>query len=276
MAPLCMAHRATFIGVDPWFQKAARSFCVCGHVGRLAAFVRPFLSQRCNKMRAALVSIYHVSLVVAMILPLGLLLSNLEAGDVEKDSPLMQPKNAIMTQTAPATFRAKFQTSQGDFVVEAQRDWAPHGVDRFYNLVKNGFYDGTCFFRVISGFMAQFGIHGDPKVSAVWRQERIQDDPVKQSNKRGYISYAMAGPNTRTTQLFINYTDNSRLDQLGFASIGRVVEGLEVVDQLYAGYGEGAPQGKGPNQGRIQTEGNDYLSKSFPQLDCLTKVTIIE
>jgi peptidyl-prolyl cis-trans isomerase A (cyclophilin A) len=227
-------------------------------------------------MRSSLAPIHYVSLVLAMLFPLGLLMSHLEAGDGGKESPLLQPKSASMTQTAPATFRVKFQTGQGDFVVEAQRDWAPIGVDRFYNLVKNGFYDGTCFFRVISGFMAQFGIHGDPKVAAAWRQERIQDDPVKQSNKRGYMSYATAGPGSRTTQLFINYADNSQLDKMGFAPIGRVVEGLAVVDRLYAGYGEGAPQGKGPNQGRIQTEGNDYLTKNFPQLDCITKATIIE
>jgi peptidyl-prolyl cis-trans isomerase A (cyclophilin A) len=227
-------------------------------------------------MRLLRPSMHHVQLVLAMIILLGLLISNLDAGDGEKESPLLQPKSALMTQTAPATFRAKFQTSQGDFVVEAQREWSPLGVDRFYNLVKHGFYDGTCFFRVISGFMAQFGIHGDPKVSAAWRQERIQDDPVKQSNKRGYISYAMAGPGTRTTQLFINYADNSRLDQMGFAPIGRIVEGMDVVDRLYAGYGEGAPQGKGPNQGRLQTEGGDYLTKNFPQLDCIKKATVIE
>jgi peptidyl-prolyl cis-trans isomerase A (cyclophilin A) len=227
-------------------------------------------------MRSAFGSIRNLSLILAIMLPLGPLLSNLEAGDGGTESPLLQPKSTIMTQTAPATFRAKFQTTEGDFVVEAQRDWAPRGVDRFYNLAKHGFYDGTCFFRVIAGFMAQFGIHGDPKVSAAWRQERIQDDPVKQSNKRGYISYAMAGPNTRTTQLFINYADNARLDQMGFAPIARVVEGLDVVDRLYAGYGEGAPQGKGPDQGRLQTEGRDYLTKNFPQVDCITKVTILE
>jgi peptidyl-prolyl cis-trans isomerase A (cyclophilin A) len=227
-------------------------------------------------MRSARVSNRYLSLMLAILLPPGLLLSNLDAGDGGAESPLLQPKSAIMTQTAPTTFRAKFQTTEGDFVVEAQRDWAPRGVDRFYNLVKHGFYDGTCFFRVIAGFMVQFGIHGDPKVSAAWRQERIQDDPVKQSNTRGYVSYAMAGPNTRTTQLFINYADNSRLDQMGFAPIGRVVEGMDVVDRLYAGYGEGAPQGKGPDQGRLQMEGRDYLTKNFPQLDCTTKVTIIE
>jgi peptidyl-prolyl cis-trans isomerase A (cyclophilin A) len=234
------------------------------------------MDPRSNKMLLARLSVHDVPLVLTMMILLGLLISSLEAGEEESASPLLQPKSPSMTQTAPATFRVKFQTSRGDFIVEAQREWAPRGVDRFYNLVKHGFYDGACFFRVISGFMAQFGIHGDPKVSAAWRQERIQDDPVKQGNKRGYISYAMAGPNTRTTQLFINYTDNSRLDQMGFAPIGRVVDGMAVADRLYAGYGEGAPQGKGPNQGRLQTEGSDYLTQNFPQLDCIQKATIIE
>ena len=227
-------------------------------------------------MRVARLSIHETCFVLVIIAVLGLLISNLEAGDGEKASPLMQPKSSAMTQTAPATFKVKFVTTEGDFVVESQREWAPLGVDRFYNLVKNGYYDGVCFFRVISGFMAQFGIHGDPKVSAAWRPERIQDDPVKQSNKRGYISYAMAGPNTRTTQLFINYTDNSRLDQMGFAPIARVVEGMDVVDRLHSGYGEGAPNGKGPDQGRLQAEGSAYLTKDFPQLDCIKKATIIE
>jgi peptidyl-prolyl cis-trans isomerase A (cyclophilin A) len=227
-------------------------------------------------MRFARLSSAPVCLALMMTLVLGLSMSNLEAGDGEKSTSLLQPKSASLTQTAPATFKVKFDTSKGDFVVESQREWAPLGVDRFYNLVKNGYYDGVCFFRVISGFMAQFGIHGDPKVSAAWRPERIQDDPVKQSNKRGYLSYAMAGPNTRTTQVFINYADNSRLDQMGFAPIGRVVEGIEVVDRLYSDYGEGQPQGKGPNQGRLQTEGSAYLSKDFPKLDCIKKATIIE
>jgi peptidyl-prolyl cis-trans isomerase A (cyclophilin A) len=217
-----------------------------------------------------------VSLGLVASVVLGPLISDVEAGDGEQTSPLLQPKSAAMTQTAPANFKVKFVTTEGDFVVEAQREWAPLGVDRFYNLVKNGFYDGVCFFRVISGFMAQFGIHGDPKVSAAWRQERIRDDPVKQNNKRAYISYAMAGPNTRTTQLFINYADNSRLDQMGFAPIARVVEGMDVVDRLHAGYGEGAPQGKGPEQGRLQMEGSAYLTKEFPQLDCIKKATIID
>ena len=227
-------------------------------------------------MRVARLFIHETCFVLVIIAVLGLLISNLEAGDGEKASPLLQPKSASMTQTAPASFKVKFQTSEGDFVVESQREWAPLGVDRFYNLVKNGYYDGVCFFRVISGFMAQFGIHGDPKVAAAWRPEQIKDDPVKQSNKRGYVSYAMAGPNTRTTQLFISYADNSRLDQMGFAPIAHVVEGMDVVDRLYAQYGEGAPQGKGPHQARLQTEGNVYLSKDFPQLDCIKKATLID
>ena len=128
-------------------------------------------------------------------------------------APVPQPKSPEMNQKAPDVFQAKFETSQGDFVVEVHRDWAPIGADRFYNLVKGGYYDECRFFRVIAGFMAQFGIHGDPKVSAEWREARLQDDPVgKASNTRGYVTYAMAGPNTRTSQLFINFGDNARLN----------------------------------------------------------------
>jgi len=176
---------------------------------------------------------------------------------------------SALRETAPATYKARFETSKGAFVVDVTRDWAPNGADRFYNLVKNGFYDGVRFFRVLDGFMAQFGINGDPKVSAVWREARLQDDPVKQSNRRGFITYAMAGPNTRTSQLFINYNDrNSSLDKQGFSPFGRVSSGMEVVDALYNGYGET------PNQGRIQMEGNAYLAKDFPRLDFVKKATI--
>lgn len=188
-------------------------------------------------------------------------------------SPLLNP--AMLNETAPAVYRASFETSKGVFVIEVRREWAPEGADRFYNLVKGGFYDGVRFFRVLSGFVAQFGIHGDPKVAAAWREERIPDDPVRQSNTRGYVTFATAGPNTRTTQAFISYGDNSRLDGMGFAPFGRVVEGMEVVDALYAGYGEGPPRGQGPNQGRIQAEGNAYLESEFPQLDSVVKATIV-
>jgi peptidyl-prolyl cis-trans isomerase A (cyclophilin A) len=185
------------------------------------------------------------------------------------------PTTAAMAARAPATFRARFETSKGDFVIEVQRDWAPFGADRFYNLVKSGYFDGARFFRVIPGFMAQFGIHGDPHVSAVWRGATIPDDPVRQHNTRGMVSFATAGPGTRTTQLFINFADNSRLDGMGFAPFGRVAEGMEVVDRLHGGYGEGAPGGRGPDQGRIQAEGNAYLERQFPELDQVKRATIV-
>jgi peptidyl-prolyl cis-trans isomerase A (cyclophilin A) len=181
---------------------------------------------------------------------------------------------AALTEQAPATYKARFDTSKGVFVIDVRREWAPLGADRFYNLVKNGFYDENRFFRVISGFMVQFGINGNPQVSTPWRNAQIKDDPVKQSNKRGFITFATSGPNSRTTQVFINFGDNSRLDGMGFASFGQVSTGMNVVDQLYADYGEGAPQGRGPNQGRIQGEGNAYLTRDFPNLDFVRKATI--
>jgi peptidyl-prolyl cis-trans isomerase A (cyclophilin A) len=190
----------------------------------------------------------------------------------QAQSKLDVPAN--LTEKAPATFKVKFDTSKGAFVVEVNRDWAPNGADRFYNLVKNGFYDDVRFFRVISGFMVQFGISGNPKLSAPWREARIADDPVKQSNKRGTITYAMAGPNTRTSQVFINFADNANLDNSGFAPFGRIVSGMDVVDKLNAEYGEGAPRGRGPDQGRIQAEGNAYLNKDFGRLDYVKKATI--
>ena len=181
---------------------------------------------------------------------------------------------AALNEKAPAIYKVDFDTSKGAFVVEVHRDWAPNGADRFYNLVKNGFYDNARFFRVVSGFMVQFGINGDPKLSALWRNARIADDPVRQSNKRGYITFATAGPNTRTTQVFINFGDNSALDHQGFAAFGQIVSGMNVVDALYSGYGEGAPQGRGPEQGRIQQEGNTYLTRDFAKLDYVKKATI--
>ncbi len=181
---------------------------------------------------------------------------------------------AALTEQAPATYKARFETSKGAFVIDVRREWAPAGADRFYNLVKNGFFDDTRFFRVISGFMVQFGINGNPQVSTPWRNAQIKDDPVKQSNKRGFITFATSGPNSRTTQVFINYGDNSRLDGMGFAPFGQVSTGMNVVDELFSGYGEGAPQGRGPNQGRIQSEGNAYLTKDFPNLDFVRKATI--
>jgi peptidyl-prolyl cis-trans isomerase A (cyclophilin A) len=181
---------------------------------------------------------------------------------------------AKLTEKAPAKYRAKFNTSRGDFVIEVHRDWAPNGADRFYNLVKGGYFDGTRFFRVIKGFMVQWGIHGEPAVNAAWREARIKDDPVKESNKRGYITFATAGPDTRTTQVFINFADNGRLDSSGFAPFGKVVTGMGVIDSLYADYGEGAPGGAGPSQPRMQDEGNAYLNKDFPKLDYIKSAKI--
>jgi peptidyl-prolyl cis-trans isomerase A (cyclophilin A) len=183
---------------------------------------------------------------------------------------------AALNAKAPDVYQAKFDTSKGPFVIEVHRDWAPRGADRFYNLVKNGFYDNARFFRVIEGFMVQFGINGDPSVAGAWRDADIKDDPVKQSNERGTITFATAGPNTRTTQVFINFGDNAGLDGQGFSPFGKVVSGMEVVDSLYGGYGEGAPNGNGPDQGRIQSQGNAYLEQGFPKLDFIKTATIAE
>jgi peptidyl-prolyl cis-trans isomerase A (cyclophilin A) len=181
---------------------------------------------------------------------------------------------ASLNEKAPDTYKVKFDASQGSFEIEVHRDWAPNGADRFYNLAKNGFYNDARFFRVIKGFMVQFGINGNPKISQVWRNANIPDDPVEESNLRGFVTFATAGPNTRTTQVFINYGDNPSLDGQGFAPFGKVVSGLDVVQHLYSNYGEGAPRGGGPDQSRVQTEGNAYLQKNFPQLDYIKKATI--
>jgi peptidyl-prolyl cis-trans isomerase A (cyclophilin A) len=186
---------------------------------------------------------------------------------------LLDPSKA--KDRAPDTFQAKFVTTKGDFVVEVHRDWAPNGADRFFNLVKMGFYDDTRFFRAIDGFMVQLGISGDPAVNAKWQNAGIADDPAKQSNKRGYVTFAQRGmPGTRTTQFFINYKDNANLDPT-FPAFGQVTQGMDVVDALYKGYGEGAPRGAGPDQGRIQSQGNSYLDANFPKLDGVKQARIV-
>jgi len=187
---------------------------------------------------------------------------------------MLDPAKA--TVQAPETFKAKFETTKGDVLFECSRSWAPHGVDRFYNLVRIGFFDDVSLFRVSQGFVVQWGIHGDPKVSAAWKSANLPPDPPKQSNTRGTLTYAMAGsPDTRSTQLFINYGDNANLDGLGFAPIGQVVDGMAVVDSLYSGYGEGAPDGSGPSQDRIAAQGNAYLTKEFPKLDYIRTARIV-
>lgn len=184
---------------------------------------------------------------------------------------------ASMTENAPPKFKAKFETSAGDFVIEVTRDWSPLGADRFYNLVRSGFFDEVRFFRAVKGFMIQFGIHGNPAVSRAWSTSKLADDPPKESNRKGYITYANAGPGTRGTQVFINLVDNTRLDapQYAFTPFGRVVSGMDVVEKLYTGYGDFMPPGNGPNPGRIANEGNAFLQKEFPKLDYIKKASVV-
>jgi cyclophilin family peptidyl-prolyl cis-trans isomerase len=178
---------------------------------------------------------------------------------------------------APELFQVRVETSQGAFVVEVHREWALHGADRFHELVAAGYFDGSRFFRIVPGFIAQFGVAGDPKVTAAWKDRTIPDDPVRQSNTRGTIAYAMTGPDTRATQLYINLADNSRLDAQGFAPIGRVTSGMEVVDRLYSGYGEKSGGGmRGGRQGEMLKGGNAWLDAHFPKLDHLLRARIIE
>lgn len=188
-----------------------------------------------------------------------------KAGGVSLRNP------ASLNEKAPAMFNAKFDTSAGVFVIEVHRDWAPNGADRFYNLVKNGFFDNARFFRVIKDFMVQFGINGDPAIHKNWMNANITDEPVKQGNTRGFVTYAKSSaPNSRSTQVFINYKDNSFLNRQGFAPFGKVSSGMEVVDKLYNEYGERAQQ----QSQRIETEGNAFLTKNFPKLDYIKKATI--
>jgi peptidyl-prolyl cis-trans isomerase A (cyclophilin A) len=168
---------------------------------------------------------------------------------------------ASLHAKAPAVFKARFTTTAGDFVVEVHRDWAPIGADRFYNLVRNGYFTNASFFRVVPGFVVQFGLSANPAVNKVWKDANIQDDPVIQSNKRGFLVFATGGPNTRTTQLFINFGDNSRLDGMGFAPFGTVVEGMDVVDKIFPGYGES------PRQDLLTDQGDTYVTANFPKID---------
>ena len=190
-------------------------------------------------------------------------------------SALHHPNARFWRKHAPAVYKVAVQSTQGAFVLEVRRDWAPIGADRFYNLVRAGFYDDSRFYRVTARF-AQFGIAGDPAIAGVWRSVEIADDPVRQSNTRGRFAFAMTGPNARTTQIYICKTDMSAQDKDGFAPLGTVVEGMDVVDRLYAGYGETAGGGmRGGKQGRIFAEGNAHLDQDFPKLEKLLNARII-
>ncbi len=196
------------------------------------------------------------------------------------DSPdrtaLFDPDHNHWNHPAPELFLIRFETSKGEFVVEAHRDWAPTGADRFFQLVTAGFYDDSRFYRVRAGYITQFGLPGDPAVARVWVDREIPDDPVVQTNVRGTVAFAMTGPDTRTTQTYINMIDNTHLDTEGFAPFGRVVEGMEVVDRLYSGYGESAGGGmRGGKQGKIIAGGNAHLDEEYPLLDRLNRATVL-
>jgi cyclophilin family peptidyl-prolyl cis-trans isomerase len=207
-----------------------------------------------------------------MILPIALLTVAVACKKAEQPPAQVTPPPAGAAHsdsTAPASYQVRFETSAGTFVVQVTRAWAPLGADRLYTLVRQGFFDQTRFFRVVPGFVVQFGLSGDPAISARWRLNALKDDPVRQHNTRGTLTFATAGPDTRTTQLFINYADNTQLDGMGFAPVGTVTSGMDVVDRINAGYGER------PDQSRIETQGNAYLTAQFPKLDFIKQATIV-
>jgi peptidyl-prolyl cis-trans isomerase A (cyclophilin A) len=220
----------------------------------------------------------HASALLALIaLPLI-------AGCKDKTPPPTPPSGAAVPAplptpadaASPGSFRVKFATTKGDFTVEVTRAWAPKGADRFYRLVSEGYFKDVRFFRVLPGFMAQFGMSGNPALNAKLDSLRIPDDPVTQSNKRGMLTFATSGPNTRSNQFFINYGDNVSLDPQGFSPFGKVLEGMKAVDALYSGYGEGAPNGMGPSQDSIAIKGNEYLQRAFPKLDYIKSATLVK
>jgi len=172
------------------------------------------------------------------------------------------------TKQSPASYKARFETTAGPFTVEVQREWSPLGADRFFNLVQSGYFNGARFFRVVPGFVVQFGLNADPGITAAWKSLNLQDDPVRRSNGRGFLSFATSGPSTRTTQLFINLGDNVRLDQMGFSPFGLVTEGMEAVDKITAEYAES------PQQPEIEQKGEAYLQQNFPKLDKVTKASV--
>ncbi len=192
------------------------------------------------------------------------------SGCSQKEAP---PKPAPKVEKTPDLFQAVFDTSKGKVVIEVHRDWAPTGVDHFYTLIKTGFYDGARFFRVTRAYV-QFGINGAPQTNGLWSTARLPDDRVKQSNVKGTLSFAHLGPNTRTTQLFFNVKNNKDLDKQGFAPVGKVVTGMDVVETLYSAYGDMAPRGQGPDPSKIEVQGNVYLDAKFPRLDYIKKAMI--
>jgi peptidyl-prolyl cis-trans isomerase A (cyclophilin A) len=212
-------------------------------------------------------------LVLVSVLGVGACGGSSDAGEeTVARSPLLRPQNFV--ETAPAEYRVTLATSAGDVVIQVHRDWAPLGADRFYNLARGGFLDDSRVYRVVDGFMAQFGLNGDPYVNQAWKTEFIVDDPVVESNTRGRVAFAKGGVHSRTTEVFISYRDNSSLDAQGFAPFGEVVEGMDAVDGFYAEYGDGPPRGEGPYQAMIEARGNEYLDADFPDLTRIEGVTV--
>ena len=211
---------------------------------------------------------------LVLSLAAGLLAAGLAAPALAQTSKLTNP--AALTEQAPATYKVKFDTSKGSFVVQVTRAWAPRGADRFHELLRMRYFDEGRFFRVIPGFIAQFGIHKDFNVHAKWRNFAILDDPPKEKNLRGTAAFAQSGPNTRATEVFINLADNKDLDEGKFVPFGRITEGLDVIDRLYSGYGELGPKGKGPDAGRAEEEATEYMLPRFPNLDYIKRARIIE
>jgi peptidyl-prolyl cis-trans isomerase A (cyclophilin A) len=242
------------------------------------------LTAACGRFSAPMKNLW---IVCATTLALGMSLAGAEETNKEAAKPAPKaeaPKPSApgfddpskLTEKAPETFKAQFDTTKGKFTIEVTRSLSPNGADRFYNMVRSGYFSDLAFFRVVPGFMAQFGVHGDPKVSAKWREASFKDDPVKGSNTRGTITFATAGPNTRTTQLFINFADNLNLDSMGFSPFGKVVEGMDVVDKINGEYGDGPPYGRGPDQSRVQAQGNAYLKSAYPNLDYIKSAKLVE
>jgi peptidyl-prolyl cis-trans isomerase A (cyclophilin A) len=210
----------------------------------------------------------------------GLAWIGVAAGSLTAQEPdrglLLEPTNPVWSQRAPDVYRARFETSKGNFVVEVRREWAPLGADRFYNLVRHGFYDDQRFFRILANYIAQWGISGDPAVTAAWQGRTFPDDSLRLSNTRGTIGFSsLTSPNTRLTQVYVNYTDNSRNDTTGVVPFGRIVQGMEVLDSLYSGYGSNS--GGGMRQGQqeaLLTGGNAYVDREYPRLDRLLRARI--
>ncbi len=206
----------------------------------------------------------------------AILLAGCSAGRT-RPSVLLAPESRALQERAPDRFGVRLETSQGPVLLAVQRDWAPYGADRFYNLVRHGFYDGQRFFRVRAHFIAQFGLSGDPAIIAAWKGRTMPDDPVRETNARGTLAYAMTGPGTRTTQVYINLVDNPQLDAQGFAPFATVTSGMDVILRLYSGYGESAGGGvRAGKQGAIEAGGNKYLTRQFPGLDYIERAIIVQ